>query len=80
MIRWPMCRRQEAKSIEPSRMVNPRHAELETAKETLAETFGVRAVEVEEMIRSRLEERNWETERIHQAEDGLWPATFCLGE
>jgi hypothetical protein len=31
-------------------MVNFRRAELETAKEILAEIFGVRAVEVEEMI------------------------------
>jgi hypothetical protein len=49
-------RRQEARPIEPSRGVNPRRAELETAKDILAEIFGVRAVEVEEMICSRIEE------------------------
>jgi len=31
---------------------------------------------VEEMIKSRLEERSGPEER----EVGLWPATFCLGE
>ncbi len=71
-------RRQEARPIEPSRKVNPRRAELETAKEILAEIFGVRAMEVEEMIRSRMEERSWAIEQTH--EDGLWPAAFCLGE
>jgi len=48
VIKWPLRRRQEARTIEPSHMVNPRRAELETAKEILAEIFGVRAVEVEE--------------------------------
>jgi hypothetical protein len=74
MIRWPL--RREARTIEPP--VNPSRAELETAKEILAETFGVRAVEVEEMIRRRMEERNWEMERTHLSEDGLWPAMFYV--
>ncbi len=77
MILWPLRRRQEDKPIEPLRMVNPRRAELETAKEILAEIFCVQKGEVEEMIRSRLEERSWAVEQMH--EDGLWPATFCLG-
>ncbi len=80
MIRWHLRRRQEARPIEPSRMVNPRRAELETAKEILAEIFCVREVEVEEMIQMRLEERSWDRERTRVAEDGLWPATFCLVE
>ncbi len=46
---------------------------METAVEILDEIFGVRAVEVEEMIQRRMEERSWETERMHPAEDGLWP-------
>ncbi|MDM7933857.1 MAG: hypothetical protein QUS08_00530 [Methanothrix sp.] len=78
MILRVLRRRQDAMSIEPSRMVSPRRAELETAKEILAEIFGVRAVEVEKMIQSRMEERSWETEQAH--EDGQWPATFCLRE
>lgn len=62
--------------IEPP--VNPKLAELETAKETLAEIFGIRTVEVYEMIQRRLEEWYWAAGQTF--EDGLWPATFCLGE
>jgi hypothetical protein len=76
MIPWPLRHRQEAKPIEPSRMVNPRRAELETAKEILAEILSVRAVEVEEMIRSRLEERGWAIDQTH--DDGRWPAIFYV--
>jgi hypothetical protein len=56
--------------------------ELETAKEILAEVFGARPGEVEEMIQMRMEERCWpEEERNWQKvrEEGRWPATFCLG-
>lgn len=78
MIRWPLRRRQEARPIEPSRMVNPRRAELETAKEILAEIFCVQKGEVEEMIQMRLEERSWAIEQMHLPEDGLWPAMFYV--
>jgi hypothetical protein len=70
--------RREARPTEPSRMVNPRHAELDTAKEILAEIFGVQKGEVAETIRSRTEERSWAVEQTYG--DELWPATFCLGE
>ena len=50
--------------------------ELETAKEILAEVFHARPADVEEMIQMRLEERRWSEER----KEGLWPATFCLGD
>ena len=43
----------------PRPAVNPRRQELETAKEILAEVFGTRPSDVEEMIRLRLEERSW---------------------
>jgi hypothetical protein len=59
-MRWPV--------------VNPKVLELQTAKEILAEVFHARPGEVEEMIQRRLGEMSWETERAHQAEDGLWPA------
>ena len=36
-----------------------RPLELETAKEILAEVFGARPGEVEEMIQRRLEEKSW---------------------
>jgi len=69
-MRWPW--RQQAKPVEPRRAVSIRAMELETAKEILAEVFHARPGEVEEMIRSRLEEGGCEV--------GRWPATFCLGE
>ncbi|HUS76503.1 MAG TPA: hypothetical protein VMY43_10905 [Methanothrix sp.] len=80
-MRW-LWRRQ-AKLIEPRRAVSIRAQELETAKEILAEVFCARPGEVEEMIRSRLEERIWPEEKEawqKEREEGRWPATFCLGE
>jgi len=76
MIQWPLRRRQEVRPTKLSRTVNPRRAELETAKEILAEIFCIQADEVEEMIRSRMEKRSWVAEQMHV--DGTWPATFCL--
>ena len=73
-MRWPW--KQQAKPVEPRPMVSIRAVELETAKEILAEVFHARPGEVEEMIKSRLEERSWPEER----EEGRWPATFCLGD
>jgi hypothetical protein len=58
-----------------SRM-NPKALELHVAKEILAEIFHARPGDVEEMIHSRMEERS----RHQECEEGLWPATFCLGE
>ena len=75
-MRWPWKRR--AKLIDPGLPPNLRIIELQTAKEILAEIFGVRAVEVEERTHRRMEERSWETEQAHQAEDGLWPALFYV--
>jgi len=66
-------RKREACSVKLPSTINPMHAELETAKEILAEVFGVRSTDVEEMIRRRLEEISWSEER-------LWPERFCLGE
>ncbi len=66
-------RRREARPVEPSSMINYMHIELQEAKEILAEVFGVRTTDVEEMIRRRLEEISWSEER-------LWPESFCLGE
>jgi hypothetical protein len=52
-------------------MVNPRHAELDKALEILAEIFGIRAVEVEEIIQMRLEERRWSRHIKRRMECGL---------
>jgi hypothetical protein len=70
---WP---RRLRRAIEPRRAISVRAQELETAKEILAEVFHARPGEVEEMIKSRLEERSGPEKR----EVGLWPATFCLGK
>jgi hypothetical protein len=69
---WPWKR--EAKLIEPRRAANTSVLELETAKEILAEVFRARPADVEEMIKKRLEDRNWDEQ------ERSWPATFCLGE
>ena len=47
--------------------------ELEAAREILAEVFGVRLSDVDEMIRSRFvaEDKGFK-------EEGLWPQEFCL--
>jgi hypothetical protein len=57
-------------------MVGLKVLELQTAKEILAEVFHARPADVEEMIQRRLEEKD----RPVKCEEGLWPATFCLGE
>ncbi|MGV8127332.1 MAG: hypothetical protein ACP5PV_09005 [Methanothrix sp.] len=72
-MRWPW-QRSQAGPIEPRRAVSSKAMELETAKEILAEVFGTRPGEVEEMIQRRMEERSW------AEEDGRWPATFSLSE
>jgi hypothetical protein len=59
-------------------MVNPRHVELETAKEILGEIFHARPTDVDDIIKRRLAENSWTVEQT--PEDGLWPVTFCLGE
>ena len=52
-----------------------RALELQTAKEILAEVFGVRISEVDEMIANRFSD-------CHgcEKETGLWPQDFRLGE
>jgi len=69
-MRWPWER--EARPVQPRRAADLKVLELQTAKEILAEVFHARPGEVEEMLRSRLEEGGREV--------GRWPATFCLGE
>ena len=70
-MRWPW---QIARPAEPRMAVSGKAMELETAKEILAEVFGARPGEVEEMIQRRLEEKSW------AKEEGQWPATFILSE
>ena len=69
-MRWPW--RRQARPIEPRPMVSIRAMELQTAKEILAEVFGARPDEVEEMIKRRLEEWSWpEEEELRQKEQEL---------
>jgi hypothetical protein len=63
-------------SIVQPRQVSTKQLELETAKQILQEVFHARPDDVEEMIQWRLEERS----RRQEYEEGLWQATFCLGE
>jgi hypothetical protein len=56
-MRWPWWDRRMP--ILQTLVINLRRQELETAKEILAEVFGARPSDVEEMIRLRLEERSW---------------------
>ncbi|MCK9570545.1 hypothetical protein M0R72_16475 [Candidatus Pacearchaeota archaeon] len=50
--------------------------ELEAAREILAEVFGVRLSEVDEMIWCRFEAAS--SDGVVAKEEGLWPAEFWL--
>ena len=50
--------------------------ELQMAKEILAEVFGIRIQDVDEMIQNRFEATS--PEDIRMEEDGLWPQEFRL--
>ena len=50
--------------------------ELQTAKEILAEVFGIRLQDVDEMIQNRFEAVGPEDTGTKQ--DGLWPQEFRL--
>ena len=50
--------------------------ELQTAKEILAEVFGTRLQDVDEMIQNRFEAAS--PEDIGVEDDGLWPQEFRL--
>jgi hypothetical protein len=76
-MRWSWGQR---RAIEPRPVVS-RAMELEAAKEILAEVFGARPGEVEEMIQNRLDESGpVENIRQEKRKEGRWPATFCVGE
>jgi len=76
-MRWPW---EQQRATEPRSMVS-RAMELEAAKEILAEVFGARPGEVEEMIQNRLVESGPEKNILaEKRKEGRWPATFCLGD
>lgn len=78
-MRWPW-KQAQAGPIEPrlifSSNSNGKALELQAAMEILAEIFHIQLTDVEEMLIERLEERNHHQE----CREGLWPATFSLGE
>jgi hypothetical protein len=57
-------------------MLDRRIMELQMAKEILAEVFGIRIQDVDEMIQNRFEASG--SEDIGTQEDGLWPQEFRL--
>lgn len=52
--------------------------ELETAKEILAEVFGIRLSDVDEMIQNRFKAAR--NDDMVSKENGLWPRDFWLEE
>ena len=78
--RMRRSKKQLVKPLSSLAASSPKVLELQTAKEILAEVFHVRPSEVEDMIQQRLEDRDLAVEQGQLSEDGLWPATFCLGE
>ena len=55
-----------------------RAMELETAKAILAEVFGIRLSEVDEMIQNRFKDDS--SQEACYEKDELWPQEFRLGE
>ena len=78
-MRWPWQRAQ-AGPVDSRQAIssngNGKAMELQAAMEILAEIFHIQPADVEEMLIERLEERNHHPE----CREGLWPATFSLGE
>ncbi len=69
----------ESRLPKPKEKANLKLMELRAAKEILAEIFNARPEDIEDMIKSRIEERSW-ADRHVQESDELWPVAFCLGE
>ena len=72
-IGWPPKR--VSKNSLPAPRVDRRVLELQAAKEILAEIFGVRASDVEEMILNRYEEACYKNDEREE-----WPLEFCLSD
>jgi hypothetical protein len=77
-IRWPEKRAVIGHSSSSVPRVDLRILELQAAKEILAEVFGVRISDVEEMIQNRYDEVRCEANRYEETEQ--WPREFLLGE
>ena len=75
-IRWPQRRSIIGHSSVALRKVDLRVLELQAAKEVLAEVFGVKISDVEEMILNRYDEICY-TKPGHE-ETEQWPREFIL--
>jgi len=73
-IRWHQKR--SVVSLRSSPRVDPKILELQVAKEVLAEIFGVRISDVDEMILNRYEESRY-NENL-RGEGDIWPREFQL--
>ncbi len=73
-FRWPSFSKRAELSGSGFAPINPRLQQLQEAKEILAEVHGIDISEVEEMIRSRMEERTWR----HEEEKEPWPEMFWV--
>jgi hypothetical protein len=72
-LRWPQKR--SVAAFRPLPRVDPKILELQAAKEILAEIFGVRISEVDEMILNRYDVRY---EESISGERDQWPREFQL--
>ncbi|MDD2835086.1 MAG: hypothetical protein PHY05_02955 [Methanothrix sp.] len=75
-ITSPQKQRRLVQHSGKSPWVNPKVLELQAAMEILAEVFGMRISEVEEMLRERSEVGV----QSCKGEVALWPESFCLVE
>jgi hypothetical protein len=73
-LHWPQ--KKALGDSSPAPRVDRRIMELQTAKEILAEIFGVRISDVEEMILNRYEDASYWNTR-HQEAD-IWPQEFWV--
>lgn len=77
IIRWPQKKLVVGHSSTTTK-VDLRVLELQAAKEILAEIFGVRNSDVEEMIQNRYEEACYAKHGYEETEQ--WPREFMLKE
>jgi hypothetical protein len=75
-IRWPQKKVVVHSSTAPK--ANLRVMELQAAKEVLAEVFGVRIPDVDEMIQNRYDEVSYVKPGHEETEQ--WPREFMLNE
>ena len=75
-IGWPQ--KKPVAALRPLLRVDPKILELQAAKEILAEIFGVRISDVEEMIQNRYDEVRC-VENSYEEEE-QWPREFRVGE